>query len=277
MPHQAIPYLKTEVIPPIPELQAGKRILFLSDLHLGTPNAAKSTEREIKFCEFVRSEMYRTEAVVFLGDLFDCWMELPKMMQEDFPHITKLFSDLKEAGIPTYFFTGNHEIFMRNYLTKAFGIRVIRGEATWQVGNTKLYLAHGHGLGPQEKFYRVFKNIIESDTLKFFFDLLPPKLGLFLALKFAETRGVTDSFKLLEAKTVNNHLFEFCQAIDSHKALQSHYYIFGHVHRPEWQEVNSNRFYVNLGEWIHYFSYGVFENGKLHIEQLGSDAAVGHL
>jgi UDP-2,3-diacylglucosamine hydrolase len=270
-----LPYLKVQQLPTIQHLQVGKRILFLSDLHLGTPNSIKSTEREIKFCDFVRSEMYRTEAVVFLGDLFDCWMELPKMMHHDFPHIIQLFSDLKQAGITTYFFTGNHEIFMRGYLKKEFNIQVIRGEATWQVGDTKLFLAHGHGLGPQEKFYRVFKNIIESDTLKFFFDLLPPKLGLFLALKFAETRGVTSEYRPLEVKTVNLPLFNFCKVIDNEPTLQANYYIFGHVHKPEWQVTNNNRFYVNLGEWIHYFSYGILENGSLRLQQVGSDIVVG--
>lgn len=271
-----LPYLKIQELPPIAHPQEGKRILFLSDLHLGTPNAEKSAEREIKCCDFVRSEMYRLEAVVFLGDIFDCWMELPTMMQQDFPHIIQLFSDLKSAGITTYFFTGNHEIFMRNYLTKAFGIQVIRGEATWQVGNVKLFLAHGHGLGPQEKGYRVFKNIIESNTLKFFFDLLPPKLGLTIALKFAETRGVTDQYKLLEPNGTNEALYGFTKVIDTAPQLQANYYLFGHVHKPEWQVVDDERFYVNLGEWIHYFSYGVLENGKLQLQQLGSDITVGH-
>jgi len=265
----SLPYLKTQKLPSL-VLAEGKKVLFLSDLHLGTPTPELSTIREEKFCQFIRSQIKDLGALVFLGDIFDCWVELPSLMHQDFPIIMGLFAELKEQNFPVYFFTGNHEIFMRKYIWEEFGINVIRGEAVWHINNKQFYLAHGHGLGPQEKWYRLFKLLIESDTIKMAYDFLPADFGLFLAKKFAETRGLTDQFKTLVNHEPNEALYSLVQILDEHPNLQSDYYLFGHVHQPEWKTVSEQRHYINLGEWIHYYSYSEFDGEKLHLRQLGS-------
>jgi UDP-2,3-diacylglucosamine hydrolase len=37
------------------------------------------------------------------------------------------------------------------------------------------------------------------------------------------------------------------------------YYIFGHRHLPLELEVAEKSMYINLGEWVNYFTYGAFD------------------
>jgi hypothetical protein len=56
-------------------LQAGKKVYFASDFHLGVPSAAVSLIREkkiVRWLEYIRP----TAAAIFLvGDIFDFWFE----------------------------------------------------------------------------------------------------------------------------------------------------------------------------------------------------------
>jgi UDP-2,3-diacylglucosamine hydrolase len=44
------------------------------------------------------------------------------------------------------------------------------------------------------------------------------------------------------------------------------YFIFGHRHLALEYPLPNNSLYVNLGDWIHYNSYGVFDGNDLKLE-----------
>jgi UDP-2,3-diacylglucosamine hydrolase len=52
------------------------------------------------------------------------------------------------------------------------------------------------------------------------------------------------------------------------KLEQDHYdyFIFGHRHLPLNIALNDKSTYVNLGDWIHYFTYAVFDGQTLSLE-----------
>jgi UDP-2,3-diacylglucosamine hydrolase len=43
------------------------------------------------------------------------------------------------------------------------------------------------------------------------------------------------------------------------------YVIMGHRHKPQAVPFE-NGFYINLGDWINHFSYGVFKNGRFELK-----------
>ena len=45
------------------------------------------------------------------------------------------------------------------------------------------------------------------------------------------------------------------------------YFIFGHRHLPMEIKVGENANYLNLGDWIHYYTYGVFDENGLVLEK----------
>jgi UDP-2,3-diacylglucosamine hydrolase len=53
----------------------GKKIFFLSDFHLGAPDAVKSLEREKLIVRFLDEIKNEAEAIFIVGDMFDFWYE----------------------------------------------------------------------------------------------------------------------------------------------------------------------------------------------------------
>ena len=45
------------------------------------------------------------------------------------------------------------------------------------------------------------------------------------------------------------------------------YFVFGHRHLPLEIDLNGKSKYVNLGDWIQYFTYAVFDGEKLSLEK----------
>ncbi len=45
------------------------------------------------------------------------------------------------------------------------------------------------------------------------------------------------------------------------------YFIFGHRHLPLEINLNNNSKYVNLGDWIQYYTYGVFDGETLELKK----------
>ena len=44
------------------------------------------------------------------------------------------------------------------------------------------------------------------------------------------------------------------------------YFVFGHRHLPLNIDLGNNSKYVNLGDWIQYFTYGVFDGENMELK-----------
>ena len=57
-------------------------------------------------------------------------------------------------------------------------------------------------------------------------------------------------------------------AIQSKKLEEKHrdFFIFGHRHLPLEIELNPSSKYINLGDWIGYYTYGVFDGDKMELK-----------
>ena len=56
-----------------------------------------------------------------------------------------------------------------------------------------------------------------------------------------------------------------------HEYIKNHkvdYFIFGHRHLPLQKQIQ-NAVYINLGDWIKYNSYAVFDGNKLELNYYG--------
>jgi UDP-2,3-diacylglucosamine hydrolase len=64
----------------------------------------------------------------------------------------------------------------------------------------------------------------------------------------------------------NEWLAQYCKR----KLLSSHYdyFVFGHRHLPMEIEVGETSKYINLGDWISHYTYGVFDGKEFTLEKL---------
>ena len=94
----------------IPE---GKKVYFASDNHLGAPTRKESAIREKKFVAWLDEVKQDAAAIFLLGDLFDFWFEYKTVIPKGFSRTFGKLAEITDAGIPIYYFVGNHDLWMK--------------------------------------------------------------------------------------------------------------------------------------------------------------------
>ena len=104
-------------------MTGGKKIYFLSDFHLGAPDADSSLQREKMIVAFL-DEIKRDASEIFIvGDMFDFWYEYRKVVPKGHVRLLGKLAEITDAGIRIHFFVGNHDMWMNDYLVKELNIR----------------------------------------------------------------------------------------------------------------------------------------------------------
>ena len=246
-------------------MTAAKNIYFLSDFHLGAPNAAESLLREKKIIRFLDEIKFNAQAIFIVGDLFDFWYEYKKVVPKGYVRILGKIAELTDAGITVHFFVGNHDMWMKDYFEKELNTAVYFEPKEFVFSGRKFLIGHGDGLGPGDKGYKFIKKIFRNRFSQLIFGALPPNLGIGIADYFSRKSrvktGKTNEVFLGEEK-------EWLVIYSKNILLQKHYdyFIFGHRHLPLDIFLNENSRYINLGDWIKYFSYAVFDGNNLTLE-----------
>lgn len=237
-----------------------KKIYFASDQHFGAPTPAESFPREKKFIAWLDTVKQDAAAIFLLGDLFDFWFEYQTVVPKGFIRVLGKLAEISDSGIPIHFFVGNHDLWMHDYFEKELHIPVYRDNREFIFFNKTFLIGHGDGKGPGDIGYKRMKKVFEAPFSKWLYRWLHPDIGMklaqYLSVKNKLISGDSDVKFLGEDK-------EWLVLYAKRKLESKHYdyFIFGHRHLPMQITVGPNSQYVNLGDWISYFTYGVF-NGE---------------
>ena len=247
------------------ELLPQKKIYFLSDFHLGAPDYATSLEREKRVVQFLDKAMQDAACIFIVGDLFDFWYEYKTVVPKGYVRILGKLATISDSGIPIHFFVGNHDMWMKGYFEKELNIPVYFEPKPFQFNNKKFLVGHGDGLGPGDHGYKFIKKIFRSKFCQALFGFLPPAIGVglanYLSRRSRAATGQTDEKFLGEEK---EWLISYCKEVLQQE--QYDYFIFGHRHLPIDFKLNDNSRYINLGDWIRYDSYAVFDGTNLELK-----------
>ena len=250
---------------------SGKKIYFASDNHLGAPNTAESLPREKKFVRWLDQVKEDAAAIFLLGDLFDFWFEYNYVVPRGFTRTLGKLAELTDSGIPVYYFVGNHDLWMRGYFEEELNIPVFHKPQVFELNQKKFFIGHGDGLGPGDKGFKRMKKVFTSPVAQWFFRWLHPDLGVRMAQYFSVKNrlisGDEDVTFLGEEK-------EWLVQYAKRKLAQQHfdYFVFGHRHLPLEIDLSTTSKYVNLGDWISYYTYGVFDGVSLSLEYFEKDS-----
>ena len=248
------------------ELAAGKKIYFLSDFHLGAPNEQASRIREDNVVRFLQTAKEDAVAIFIVGDIFDFWFEYQHVVPKGFVRLLGCLASINDAGIPIHIFTGNHDLWMQDYLTKEIGAQVYFSPHEFSFFGKKFFIAHGDGLGPGDEGYKFIKKIFTSSICQWLFRWLHPDLGIKLANFFStQSRiktGNADEIFLGEDKE-----WLIIYAKELAKTNNANYFIFGHRHYPLDLKITDTARYINLGDWIRSNTYAVFDGNNLELKK----------
>lgn len=247
------------------QLPPDKKIYFLSDFHLGAPNAAASLEREKKIVAFL-DEIKNDAATIFIvGDIFDFWYEYRTVVPKGFVRLLGKLAEITDAGIPVHFFVGNHDMWMTDYFQKELNIPVYFEPKEFDFNNKQFYIGHGDGLGPGDHGYKMLKKIFRNPVCRWLFGILPPVVGVGLAnFSSRRSRAVTGSNDGVFLGEDKEWLIQYCKEVLQAKKYD--YLVFGHRHLPIDFLLKDNSRYINLGDWIRYYTYAVFDGKEMTLQ-----------
>lgn len=252
------------MITPIPRLEAGKKVYFASDFHLGVSGKDTSRQRELKIVNWLNSIQDTAASLFIVGDIFDFWFEYKYTIPKGFIRLQGKLAEFSDKGIPVYFFTGNHDMWMFDYFPKELGIPVYREPQEVSINNFKFLVGHGDGLGPGDHFYKFLKKIFANRACQIAFALLPSYIGMGIAnlwSKKSRLNNISKDEKFLGEK---EWLYQYC--LETQKKQPHDFYIFGHRHLPLDMNVGGNSRYINLGEWVNFYTYAEFDGKNLFLK-----------
>lgn len=247
-------------------LEKTKKIYFASDVHLGAPGIKDHRRHEKRFVTWLDSIKHEAAEIYLMGDIFDFWFEYKRVVPRGFTRFLGKLSEITDLGVPVHFFTGNHDIWLFDYLENECGVKVYRKPIVKDFNGKKLFLAHGDGLGDYDRHYNFLKSVFTNKFAQWLFERIHPNAGIGLA-NFWSGKSREKNNK----EYGNNYLgddkeFAVLYAKEYLKKEKVDYFVFGHRHVARTVCVGPESQLVFLGDWIQNFSYGVFDGETLELE-----------
>ena len=241
------------------------KVYFASDLHLGVPSKEESLEREKRFVRWLHEIQQDADAIYLMGDIFDFWFEYKKAIPKGYTRLLGKLSEIADSGIPIYFFTGNHDMWAFDYLKEEVGVKeVYRDPIQVELDGKRFFLGHGDGLGPGDNGYKFIKKVFASRLYQWLFARIHPNLGISIAEYWSKRSRIANGVKDEVNHGDKEWLTQYCKK--KLKEIEVDYFIFGHRHLPLDIDLGKNTRYINLGEWVNYNSYAVFDGEKLELK-----------
>ena len=240
------------------------KIYFISDIHLGAPALKNNREREKLFVSWLDEIKKDASALFLMGDIFDYWFEYKTVVPRGFTRTLGKLAEIADSGIPVHFFTGNHDVWVFDYLPSELGVHVHREEMRVTFSGKKFFLAHGDGLDPFDKGYHLLKKLFTNRFLQWLFSWLHPNWGVALAHAWSKKSRLTKGMFVPFHGEEKEGLYLFAKSTLEDEEVD--YFIFGHRHLLLDLPIGKNTRYINLGDWISHFSYGVFDGEKFELK-----------
>jgi UDP-2,3-diacylglucosamine hydrolase len=245
-------------------LETGKKVYFLSDFHLGAPNDTESRKREDRLVRFLQDARKDAGIIFIVGDIFDFWFEYKTVVPKGFVRILGTLAQMADEGIQLHIFTGNHDLWMQDYLSKELNATLYFEPQTFTIQNKQFLIGHGDGLGPGDKGYKRLKKIFTNPICQWLFRWLHPDAGIQLANYFSrKSRAKTGNADELFLGEDKEWLILYTK--EKAKTMAVDFFIFGHRHYAIDLKINDKSRYINLGDWIRLNTYAVFDGTDLQL------------
>jgi UDP-2,3-diacylglucosamine hydrolase len=186
------------------------------------------------------------------------------VVPKGFVRILGKIAELTDAGIGVHFFVGNHDMWMKTYFQKELNVPVYFEPKVFTYKGQSFYIGHGDGLGPGDHKYKALKKVFRNPISQFLFGMLPSRIGIGTARYFSrksreKDKGAEEKFLGEE----NEWLLVYAKELLESKHYN--YFVFGHRHLPIDYRLSGESRYINLGEWMRYNTYAVFDGQDLSL------------
>ena len=265
-------------------------IYFLSDAHLGSraiPHGRTHERRLVRFLDDIKD---RAEAIYLMGDMFDFWFEYSDVVPKGYTRFLGKISELTDRGIEVHLFTGNHDMWVGDYLTAECGIQIHHDSCVVDIVDKTFFLSHGHLIDMRDKGFatRLMFWCFRNKALQRLARMVHPHFFINFGLNWARHSHIHHHLKTQKPKPMTHSPKTEPLQLFAENYLQHHpdinYFIFGHRHinldiplLPPTSSLlpatcgkaaplpASNTRLIILGEWYSMFTYAAFDGNELKI------------
>jgi UDP-2,3-diacylglucosamine hydrolase len=243
-----------------------RKIYFASDFHLGLPAGSNPRDREKKVVNWLKSVSPTAKEIYLLGDIFDFWWEYKLVVPRGFTRFLGTVSSLTDSGIPVHFFTGNHDMWVTDYLSSECGMTIHTEPAKLEIDGKTFYLAHGEGLGTRDKMYLVLLSIFRNKPLRTMYSALHPSIGIGIGHKWSLSSRLGKGIRKEFTGEENEDLIRHARSVL--KEYNVDYFIFGHRHLGTTFKLGNESEIIFLGDWIKSGSFAEWDGRDLIYHEL---------
>lgn len=233
---------------------------FISDVHLGVKSPTGIREQETILLDFLEEIRKDAKELIIVGDLFDCWIEYKQVVPKGFYRFFAKLDDMLKEGLKVTYLSGNHDFWYGNYFKDEFGINIIHHPISKEIEGKKFYIHHGDGLAYKDTGYKILKKILRNKAAQFFYSLVHPDVGIWLAKKSSSSsREYTGKKNFSPKDGLQDYAVKkFSEGYD--------FVVMGHRHYA-YTHREGNGLYMNLGDWVKLFTYGEFRNEEFKLKK----------
>lgn len=244
---------------------------FISDIHLGAVYIPDARAHEMAVVDFLRHIEPTAKHIFLLGDILDYWFEYKTAVPRGYVRFFGELARLVDAGVRISWFTGNHDIWLFDYLRDEIGIEVIdtpTGGQFRDIDGSLFYLAHGDLFGPQPLSYRMLRAIFHNRICQRLYAAIHPRWSIPFAHGWSShSRKSAKPLPrpVLSDDTRRMLIAEAEQFAHADPTLR--HIIIGHHHFPAQFSITPACTLTVLGNWIDRRTYASFDGQTLSLKE----------
>ncbi|MBD5247587.1 MAG: UDP-2,3-diacylglucosamine diphosphatase [Barnesiella sp.] len=251
-------------------MEQPKPIYFISDLHLGTTYDSSSRRREQLVVEFLDSIADKAGALYMVGDILDYWYEYRTVVPRGYVRFFGALARLADRGVKITWFIGNHDIWLFDYVRDEIGVEIVDGMLVTNLLGRRFLISHGDGVGQLPFGFRCIRSIFRNRVCQKLYASIHPRWTIPFAHRWSSHSRCNEK-PLPPFDIATDSLAVFAQEWQTaHSDAPVDFFVFGHKHIMVNETLPDGAKLVILGDWLRYFSYGVFDGKNFLLERFCS-------
>jgi UDP-2,3-diacylglucosamine hydrolase len=164
-------------------------------------------------------------------------------------------------------------MWMFRYFEEEIGIPIYRQPIIREIGGKTFFIGHGDGLGPGDHGYKLLKKVFANKLCQWLFARIHPNLGMGVANFWSgKSRSLYPEPPEFLGPEKEWLMIFSNEELDRQPNID--YFIFGHRHIPiDYLLKNNHSRYINLGEWLTFNSYAVFDGKEVQLQFFENEEA----